>query len=92
MENTQESNPKPEVKDKDWRLEQQDFDKRTEKQGHMKYNYVSVSPERRKQSDSPTIERIKNIQNLGRNWICYHFCRKEKLERNISPNDRPSVG
>jgi hypothetical protein len=41
-------------------------EKRNEKKGNMKYNYVSVSPDRNRESNSPTMERIKNIQNLGK--------------------------
>ena len=31
----------------------------------LNYSYVEMSPNRTRKTSSPTIERIKNIQNLG---------------------------
>ena len=37
------------------------------KHSKVKYRKTEMKPEKNRDTDSPTIERIKNIQNLGKN-------------------------
>lgn len=54
---------------------------------NINYSYVEMSP-KRKESSSPAVERIKNIQNIGE--VCYIMSRAQELEGNIPTYCRPS--